>query len=457
MGQIFLSAGHGGFENGVRDPGTVAAGVVEADEIIKIRDLVVSRLRSRSVRVSVVPDYLSQIQTIDWINARGSSDDVAVEIQASGSPNPSTRGARLFYIALNSQRKQDAELLLKALLREVPQLPNAGVKPDTETGLGSLIFCRWVAIPSLFMEIAYLTNPDDRFILQNRRNEIAAGIANGLTAWLRGESLPPFPPPPPPPPVNSYLPINININGQTYGEQGLLVNGNAYIPIDLVDLLGIDLSKFSQVRRLAYRNIVYIKAVELRDFNISVGWYNPDRAVVLRSNLQICRGEVDKIMANGSASEGQLEAFLREKNSSALASFPEIAKLYRQEGSIEGVNYDIAFAQMCVETNFLRFGGNVGRNQNNFGGLGSAGGAQTTASFSSARIGVRAHIQHLKAYASREPIVQEIVDPRFRFVTRGVAPLVSQLGGRWSADLQYGDRVLAQVRLLYERSGLLSG
>lgn len=457
MGQIFLSAGHGGFENGVRDPGTVAAGVVEADEIIKIRDLVASRLRSRSVRVSVVPDYLSQIQTIDWINARGSSDDVAVEIQASGSPNASTRGARLFYIALNSKRKQDAEQLLGALLREVPQLPNAGVKPDTETGLGSLIFCRWVAIPSLFMEIAYLTNPDDRFILQNRRNEIAAGIANGLTAWLRGESLPPFPPPPPPPPVNSYLPINININGQTYGEQGLLVNGNAYIPIDLVDLLGIDLSKFSQVRRLAYRNIVYIKAVELRDFNISVGWYNPDRAVVLRSNLQICRGEVDKIMANGSASEGQLEAFLREKNSSALASFPEIAKLYRQEGSIEGVNYDIAFAQMCVETNFLRFGGNVGRNQNNFGGLGSVGGADSAASFSSARIGVRAHIQHLKAYASREPIVQEIVDPRFRFVTRGVAPLVSQLGGRWSADLQYGDRVLALVRLLYERSGLLSG
>ena len=455
MGRIFLSAGHGGFENGVRDPGTVAAGVVEADEMVKIRDLIVSKLRSRNIEVSVVPDNLSQIQTIDWINARFGSNDVAIEIQASGSPNPSTRGARVFYIALNSQRKQDAELLLKALLREVPQLPDAGVKPDTETGLGSLIFCRWIIIPSLFMEIAYLTNPDDRFIVQNRRNEIAEGIAIGLTAWIRGESLPPFPPPPPP--SNAYLPINININGQTYGEQGLLVNGNSYIPIDLVDLLGIDLSKFPQIRRLAYRNIVYVKAIELRDFNISVGWYNPDRAVVLRSNLQICRGEVDKIMAHGSTSEGQLEAFLRQSNASALNTFPEIAKLYRQEAAIEGVNYDIAFAQMCVETNFLRFGGEVDRNQNNFGGLGSVGGAQTTASFPSARIGVRAHIQHLKAYASREPVVQEIVDPRFRFVTRGVAPLVSQLGGRWSADLQYGDRILAQVRLLYEKSGLLAG
>lgn len=455
MGRIFLSAGHGGFENGVRDPGTVAAGVVEADEMIKIRDLVVSKLQSLNIAVLVVPDNLSQVQSIDWINARAGSDDVALEIQASGSPNPSTRGARVFYIALNSSRKEDAQQLLNALLREVPQLPNAGVKPDTETGLGSLVFCRWIVLPSLFMEIAYLTNPDDRFIIQNRRNEIASGIANGLAAWVGGGTLPP--PPPPPPPTNTYLPINININGQKYGEQGLLVNGNSYIPIDLVDLLGIDLSKFTQVRRLAYRNIVYVKAVDLRDFNISVGWYNPDRAVVLRSNLQICRGEVDKIMSNGSTSEGQLEAFLREKNSSGLTTFPEIAKLYRQEAMIEGINYDIAFAQMCVETNFLRFGGTVNQNQNNFGGLGNVGGAETTASFPSARIGVRAHIQHLKAYASREPVVQEIVDPRFRFVTRGVAPLLSQLGGRWSADLQYGDRILAQVRLLYEKSGLLAG
>lgn len=455
MGQIFLSAGHGGYENGVRDPGTVAAGITEAEEMMKIRDLIVFNLRSQSIQVQAVPDNLSQVQSIDWINARSGNDDLALEIQASGSPNPSTRGARIFYIALNNRRREDAQLLLNNLLQEVPQLPGAGVKPDTDTGLGQLIFCRWIVIPSLFLEIGYLTNPDDRFLIQNRRTEIALGIANGLAAWLGGDAI--EPPPPPPPPPSSYLPINININGQTYGEQGILANGNSYIPIDLVDLLGIDLSNFPQIRRLTYRNIVYIKAVDLRDFNIFVGWYNPDRAVVLRSNLNICRGEIDKIMARGNTSESQLEAFIRDRNANGLARFPEIAKLYRQEASIEGVNYDIAFAQMCLETNFLRFGGEVDANQNNFGGLGAVGGAGETASFPSARIGVRAHIQHLKAYASREPIVQEIVDPRFRFVTRGVAPLVGQLSGRWSADLQYGDRILSLVRLLFENSGLLSG
>jgi hypothetical protein len=77
------------------------------------------------------------------------------------------------------------------------------------------------------------------------------------------------------------------------------------------------------------------------------------------------------------------------------------------------------------------------------------------ASFPSARIGVRAQVQHLKAYASTEPLVQESVDPRFRFVTRGIAPLVGQLGGRWTADLNYGDQLLAMLRRLYENAGLL--
>lgn len=140
MTRIFLSAGHGGFENGARDPGTVAGGTTEAQEIIRIRDLVVGELRSRGLQVISVPDDLSQTQTIDWINAHSRSGDIALELQMGGSSNPLIRGATAFYIAGNQSRKQDAESLLLSLLQQVPQLPNRGTKPDTETGLGSLIF-----------------------------------------------------------------------------------------------------------------------------------------------------------------------------------------------------------------------------------------------------------------------------------------------------------------------------
>ena len=198
-----------------------------------------------------------------------------------------------------------------------------------------------------------------------------------------------------------------------------------------------------------------MKAIELRNFNISVSWDKENRTLVLSSIRTICQGQLDRIMGVGNLSEVQMIVFLKNNNASALQQFPELPKLYREEAAIEGVNADIAFAQMCLETSFLQFIGDVDASQNNFANLGSAAGGTSGAIFSSARAGVRAHIQHLKAYASLEPLVQEVIDPRFRFITRGIAPLIEQLSGRMSADLDYGDRLLAMVRRLYESAQLL--
>ncbi|MCL6436009.1 MAG: glucosaminidase domain-containing protein, partial [Leptolyngbyaceae cyanobacterium HOT.MB2.61] len=229
----------------------------------------------------------------------------------------------------------------------------------------------------------------------------------------------------------------------------------AYIPIDLADRLGVDLSTDPNIRKVNYRGVVYVRAVDLRDFYISVGWDAASRTVILRSALPICPGQIDRIAGHGNTTEVQLMMFLKANNEMGLTQFPDVARLYREEGSIEGINYDIAFSQMCLETNYLRFGGDIRPEQNNFAGLGSAGGASEFAAFPSARIGIRAHIQHLKAYANTEPLVQELVAPRFRFVTRGIAPLVRQLSGRWAADPQYGDKIMAILKRLYESSGLM--
>jgi N-acetylmuramoyl-L-alanine amidase len=449
MGRIFLSAAHGGKETAGIDPGSVAGGTTEAREMILLRDLIVTELRARSFEVLSVPDDLSAKQTIDWINSRVRRGDVALEIHADAASSPSVRGGSIFYIANNDERKSNAELILMGLLRRVTQLPNRGVKPDTNSGLGSLAFCRQTKAPALLMQVGFLSNPEDRALLQNRRRDFALGIADGLAAWSRAVD------PGSGGTEATYSAINININGQKYSEQGILVDGNAYIPIDLVDRLQIDLSKAPNVRRLTYRRVVYVKAIELREFNVSVSWDSASRTVSLRSNLLICSGQIDKIMSHGNASEVQLQIFLKNNNENALVKFPDIAKLYREEAAIEGVNYDIAFCQMCVETGFLRFGDDIKPEQNNFAGLGTIGGGSEAASFESARIGVRAHVQHLKAYASLEPLVQEVVDPRFRFVTRGIAPLLGQLSGRWSADSNYGDKIMAMLKRLYESAGLM--
>ncbi len=450
MGRIFISAAHGGKEAAGIDPGAIAGGTTEAREMIRLRDLIVTELRSRSVEVLAVPDDLSAAQTISWINSRARDRDVALEIQANAASSPSVRGSSVFYIASNDERRSNAELLLVGLLRRLPQLPNRGVKPDTDSGLGSLAFCRQTAIASMIMQVGFLSNPEDRSLLQNRRRDFALGIADGLVSWSRT-----IDPGSPPTQEQNYPPINIKINGQTYSEKGVLINGNAYIPIDLVDRLRIDLSKAPNVRRVTYRKVVYVKAVELRDFNVSISWDSTTRTISLSSKLVINPGQIDQIMARGYTSEVQLQLFLKNNNESALVKFPDLPKLYREEANVEGVNYDIAFCQMCLETGFLRFGGNVKPEQNNFAGLGTIGGSLEAANFDNARTGVRAHIQHLKAYASLEPLVNELVDPRFRFVTRGVAPVIEQLSGRWSADLEYGKKITAILKRLYESAGLL--
>ncbi|MGG6293471.1 hormogonium tapered terminus morphoprotein TftA [Leptolyngbya sp. AN02str] len=442
MGRIFVSAGHGGGGSNF-DPGIVVAGTTEAREMILTRDLIVTELRSRGFEVLSVPDDINLAQTITWINARAVASDVALEIHADGSSSPTVRGASVFHIPNNDQRRAHAELLLLALLRRTPQLPSRGVRPDTDSGLGMLAFCRQIVCPSLQMNLGFLTNPDDRNVLQNRRRDVAIGIADGLASWSRAVS-----------PETAYPTCDININGGIYDEQGIIVNGNAYIPIDLVDRLGIDLSQSSDVVRITYRNVVYVKAVDLRPYAISVGWDGATRTVILR-NTTICPGQIDRIMGIGNTSDVNLIVFLKSNNEAALNQFPDLPKLFREEAAIEGVNHDLAFCQMCIETNYLRFGGLVTPEQNNFGGLGDAVGSPTGAAFPSARIGVRAQIQHLKAYASTAPLVQELVDPRFQFVARGIAPLVGQLSGRWSADPQYGDKILATVRRLYEFSRLL--
>ncbi|MBE9126475.1 MULTISPECIES: N-acetylmuramoyl-L-alanine amidase [unclassified Coleofasciculus] len=451
MGRIFISAGHGGIEQGGRDLGAIAGSTTEAQEMILLRDQVVPELRSRGFEVLSVPDDLSSSGSIQWINARSRPNDVALEIHTGASSNPSVRGASVYYIANNTERKNHAELMLLALVRRLPQLPNRGAKPDTATGVGNLAFCRDTTLPSLLMEVGYLTNPEDRFIIQNRRREMALGIADGLAAWSRAVSGTE--------PGNgtdtTYPRIDIKINGQTYDEQGIIINSNAYIPIDLADRLGVDLTAVPSIRRVQHRGVVYVKAIELRDYNISVGWDSATRTVLLRSNLQICPGQIDRIMGHGNTSEVQLMMFLKANNENALIQFPDLPRLYREEASIEGVDYDIAFCQGMVETDYLRFGGELKPSQNNFGGLGTVGGDSEGATFPSARLGVRAQIQQLKAYASVEPLVLEVVSPRFRFVTRGIAPLIHQLSGRWSADLNYGDRIMAILRRLYESAGLL--
>jgi hypothetical protein len=143
-------------------------------------------------------------------------------------------------------------------------------------------------------------------------------------------------------------------------------------------------------------------------------------------------------------------SFLLGANPGADPAYVEnLISYYITEAGMEGVNHDIAFAQMCLETNFLRFGGLVSPDMNNFCGLGSTGPGNAGEYFPSPQIGVRAHIQHLKAYATDEPLKQELVDPRYRLVRFGSAPTINGLAGSWAADKNYAGKIGNILTRLY--------
>jgi len=147
----------------------------------------------------------------------------------------------------------------------------------------------------------------------------------------------------------------------------------------------------------------------------------------------------------------------------ALVPIDQLVTMFLEEGQAEGVRGDIAFAQAIIETGWFSFPGRVPPEANNFSGLGATDGTSLYAVFGDARTGVRAQIQHLRAYAdatattcTQPPLHNACVDPRFGLVSpKGKAPLWQQFGnGVWATDPTYATKVLTVYSSLVNSYGL---
>jgi len=163
------------------------------------------------------------------------------------------------------------------------------------------------------------------------------------------------------------------------------------------------------------------------------------------------------IMAASRLSAAQLVAWFNGRQPrppglySATVPVETLAQYYIEEGAVEGVTGDVAFAQGIVETAWFRFSGTVPAWKNNFAGIGATDTNPDPAAFPDARTGVRAQIQHLRAYAdpgayacSVPPLSNPCVDPRFALVVpKGRAPTWNMMGnGNWASASTYATSIL---------------
>lgn len=152
--------------------------------------------------------------------------------------------------------------------------------------------------------------------------------------------------------------------------------------------------------------------------------------------------------------EGKYDGSLAKGGANTIERF---AQIFYEEANAEGVKAEVAFTQCMKETGFLKYGGDVLPNQYNFAGIGATG-AVHGASFKDVRTGIRAQIQHLKAYASTSPLNNACVDPRFNLVTRNTAPYVEWLGIKenpngygWASAKNYGYDIVGMVKVLLSK------
>ena len=138
----------------------------------------------------------------------------------------------------------------------------------------------------------------------------------------------------------------------------------------------------------------------------------------------------------------------------------EFAGIIYDEAVAEGVSPELVFVQSMKETGWLQYGGDVEVDQFNFAGIGAVGGVAAGADFPDVRTGIRAQVQHLRAYAdpsaSVDSLAYPVVDPRFSYVRKGAAPVVEYLGIQenpnhtgWAAARGYGYDLVSMLNAYF--------
>lgn len=152
------------------------------------------------------------------------------------------------------------------------------------------------------------------------------------------------------------------------------------------------------------------------------------------------------------------EAYPAEELSEGGAdSIETFCQMYYDEATAECVRPEVAFAQTMKETGFLQYGGDASIEQFNFAGLGTTGNGVPGNSYPDVQTGIRAQIQHLKAYATSDSLNQDCVDDRYEYVKKGSAPYVQWLGQQenpeglgWATGDNYGYDIVGMIEDMME-------
>jgi hypothetical protein len=151
----------------------------------------------------------------------------------------------------------------------------------------------------------------------------------------------------------------------------------------------------------------------------------------------------------------QLTGLFEKRNPAKLERARRLAPIYIQYGRMFNIRADIAWAQMCHETGFLEYTGDVKPDQNNFAGIGATGGGVPGNSFATEELGIIAQYVHLAWYYFPDHVNQYCsleYDPRHfdnihKYYTGDTS--LGFLNGRWAPGATYTDKIALFANEIY--------
>jgi len=427
-----ISSGHG---LKIRGAGNRDTGLDEVDEARRVTDRVAEIARAAGHTVNVFHDDTSTNVSANigaitrFHNSHANRAlDISVHFNASNGTQDAGIGVETLYRTGNAKMREVASRVSRAISDASGLILRRGDGTWARNNLGFLNSLS----NSILLEICFVNSHTDVRLYREHFEEICQGIVGAVT----GASIPALQP--------QVQPVKTNVE-----PYPVIVTANS---LKIRSGPGTNHNVVGKIRDRGTRTIVAESAGQgaskWGQLEGSKGWISLD--FVMKTDVGTTGGiNLTPIVGQAVATVGQMQRYIERINPDPrVQALPQI---FIDEGNIEGIRGDIAFAQSCLETgNFLFVGGTAQRwEHHNWAGIGTTSLGVLGNSFPTPQIGVRAQIHHLKAYANNEPLVNENKSPRFHLVQRGVAPYVEWLGiqenpqGRgWAAGAGYGEKIL---------------
>ncbi|WP_270179849.1 N-acetylmuramoyl-L-alanine amidase [Alkalihalobacillus sp. CinArs1] len=439
MKRIIIDPGHGG-----SDSGATYKGFFEKTYNLSIALLVKATLESRYevdiILTRTADQTVSLKQRTDFANARNADFYLSIHNNAAGG-----RGFESFIynrtVPAETVRIQNVihDTIASTILNKY-KIPNRGKKR------ANFHVLRETKMNALLLEVLFVDNDTDLNLLNNSIfiKDVSTAIAEGTAKALN------LPKKTPPPSGTLYKVIAGSFTERENAEEraaflatkgfdsfitSLVIKGTTYFRVQV--------GAFSE-KSNAEDLVAKLKTIGIESFIYTEGTVEPPPP----------EPEPDKgypIAGNSELAAAHMNNYARSVNPEA----PLLAAYYLVHSKRYGIRGDIAFAQALHETNFFRFTGDVTPEQNNYAGIGATGGGAKGASFDTPSDGVLAHIQHLYAYSSKDPIPagEKLVDPRFSLVQRGSATTWQALNGKWAVPgTTYGEMILTLYKKMVQSS-----